>query len=64
MPTNSPLKPVMFRLRSEDKDRLLRYCHRMRISQSAVMHNALMHYLDEREPLSDRLAALKAPEEC
>jgi hypothetical protein len=54
-------KPVMFRLREDDKARLLRFCHRSRMSQSVVMHNALRRYLDENESTAERVERLKAP---
>jgi predicted DNA-binding protein len=45
----SKLKPLMFRLNPQDKARLQAYSARTRISMSAIIYNALMHYLDELE---------------
>jgi hypothetical protein len=58
------LKPVMFRLRDEDKARLMRFCHRSRMSQSVVMHNALRRYLDDNETTADRVEQLLHPRKC
>jgi len=49
------LKPLMFRLNPTDKARLMAYSQRTRISMSAIIYNALMHYLDENESQADRL---------
>jgi len=45
----------MFRLNPQDNDRLQAYAARTRISQSAIIYNALIHYLDEHEGPADRL---------
>jgi predicted transcriptional regulator len=51
----SKLKPLMFRLNPQDKARLQAYSARTRISMSAIIYNALMHYLDENESQAERL---------
>ena len=50
---------MMFRLRPADKARLQAFSHRTRISMSAILYNALMHYLDENETREDRLARME-----
>jgi hypothetical protein len=50
----SKLKPMMFRLNDADKARLEAYSERTRISMSAIIYNALMHYLDENETPAER----------
>jgi len=49
------LKPLMFRLNPTDKTRLEAYSKRTRISMSAIIYNALIHYLDEHEGPAERL---------
>lgn len=49
------LTPMLFRLSVRDKARLQAYARQTRISMSAIIYNALMHYLDEHERVEDRL---------
>lgn len=49
------LKPMIFRLAPQDKARLVAHANRTRTPMSAIIYNALMHYLDENETPTERL---------
>lgn len=56
------LVPMLFRLSVRDKARLQAYSKRTRISMSAIIYNALIHYLEENETVAERARQMSEQE--